>query len=51
MGGLRKRAVLKAATWLAGHAALPEVAAVLALLEAVERGEPLVVPGELLRFG
>ncbi len=51
VGGLRKRAVLKAATWLAGHAAVPEVAAVLALLEAVERGEPLVVPAELARFG
>lgn len=51
VGGLRKRAVLKAATWLAGHAAVPEVAAVLALLEAVEAGEPLRVPGELARFG
>jgi Ca-activated chloride channel family protein len=36
--GLRKRAVQKAALWLAQHTAIPEVAEVLAALAAVEAG-------------
>lgn len=36
--GLRKRAVQKAAAWLAQHASIAEVAAVLAQLELVEAG-------------
>lgn len=40
VAGLRKRAVQKAASWLANHTALPAVAAVLAVLEMVEAGNP-----------
>ncbi|GDX80945.1 hypothetical protein LBMAG42_27560 [Deltaproteobacteria bacterium] len=47
--GLRKRAVQKAAAWLANHAGVPAVAAVLAALVAVEGGatpsdEPAFAP-------
>lgn len=38
IAGLRKRAVQKAAAWLANHTTLPAVAAVLAALAAVEGG-------------
>ncbi len=42
LAGLRKRAVQKAAAWLAQHAALPEVASALTQLAAVEAGQAYV---------